>query len=96
MYDRPPGLSPADHSRSSVKRSNSPPQYFSNASKKKNNFPPELLQSGSDFSSAGLSRLIHRNQRPNEARHCAKTKWGATCPAFMSGQASGSGVPAAA
>src|ERR1700685_4198834 len=35
--------------------------------------PPELLQIGSDFSAAGLSRLIDRNQRLNEARHCAKT-----------------------
>jgi hypothetical protein len=31
-------------------------------------FPPELLQIGSDFSSAGLSRLINRNQRLSEAR----------------------------
>jgi hypothetical protein len=31
-------------------------------------FPPELVQIGSDFSSAGLSRLINRNQRLNEAR----------------------------
>jgi hypothetical protein len=40
-------------------------------------FPPEMLQIGSDFSTAGLSRLISRNQRLNEARHCAETKWGA-------------------
>src|ERR1700683_1834741 len=39
-------------------------------------FPPELLQIGSDFSSAGISRLIARNQRLSEARHCAKTQWG--------------------
>jgi hypothetical protein len=32
-------------------------------------FPPELLQIGSDFSTAGLSRLINRNQRLTEARH---------------------------
>src|SRR5580704_11919024 len=38
-------------------------------------FPPELLQIGSDFSSAGLSRLIARNQRLNEARHCAENQW---------------------
>jgi hypothetical protein len=39
-------------------------------------FPPEVLQIGSDFSSAGIRRLISRNQRLNEARHCAKTQWG--------------------
>ncbi len=33
-----------------------------------NDFPPELLQIGSDFSSAGLTRLINRNQRLTEAR----------------------------
>jgi len=38
-------------------------------------FPPEILQIGSDFSSAGLSRLINRNQRLNEARHCAENLW---------------------
>jgi hypothetical protein len=32
-------------------------------------FPPELLQIGSDFLSAGLSRLIKRSQRLSEARH---------------------------
>jgi hypothetical protein len=31
-------------------------------------FPPEILQIGSDFSSAGIRRLINRNQRLNEAR----------------------------
>jgi hypothetical protein len=31
-------------------------------------FPPEILQLGSDFSSAGIRRLIGRNQRLNEAR----------------------------
>src|ERR1700680_351918 len=31
-------------------------------------FPPEILQIGSDFSSAGIRRLIGRNQRLNEAR----------------------------
>jgi hypothetical protein len=55
-------------------------------------FPPEILQTGSDFSSAGLSRLIDRNQRLNEARHCAKTQWGGP----MACQAAGSGIPAAA
>jgi hypothetical protein len=39
-------------------------------------FPPEILQIGSDFSSVGIRRLINRNQRLNEARHCAETKWG--------------------
>src|SRR6202046_578204 len=39
-------------------------------------FPPEILQIGSDFSSAGIRRLIDRNQRLNQARHCAETKWG--------------------
>jgi hypothetical protein len=38
-------------------------------------FPPEILQIGSDFSSAGIRRLITRNQRLNEARRCAKTEW---------------------
>jgi hypothetical protein len=32
-------------------------------------FPPEILAIGSDFSSAGIRRLIGRNQRLNEARH---------------------------
>src|SRR6204780_4109532 len=32
-------------------------------------FPPEILQIGSDFSSAGIRRLINRNQRLNQARH---------------------------
>jgi len=40
-----------------------------------NDFPPEILQIGSDFSSVGIRRLIARNQRLNEARHCAKTQW---------------------
>src|SRR6202789_4388277 len=40
-------------------------------------FPPELLQIGSDFSTAGLSRLIDRNQRLNQARQYAKTQWNA-------------------
>jgi hypothetical protein len=34
-----------------------------------NDFPPEILAIGSDFSSAGIRRLITRNQRLNEARH---------------------------
>jgi len=53
-------------------------------------FPPELLQIGSDFSSAGLTRLINRNQRLTEARHCAKTKWGGPSAC----QAAGSGTSA--
>src|SRR5580692_9966431 len=32
-------------------------------------FPPEILAIGSDFSSAGIHRLISRNQRLNQARH---------------------------
>src|SRR5580693_9374424 len=40
-----------------------------------NDFPPEILQIGSDFSSAGLSRLLNRNQRLNEARRYAETQW---------------------
>jgi hypothetical protein len=38
-------------------------------------FPPEILAIGSDFSSAGIRRLIARNQRLNEARQCAKDQW---------------------
>jgi hypothetical protein len=56
-----------------------------------NDFPPEILSIGSDFSSAGIRRLIARNQRLNQARHCAKTQWGAP----MACQAPG-GMPAAA
>src|SRR5580692_5640425 len=46
-------------------------------------FPPELLQIGSDFSRATLTRLLARNQRLSEAHHCAKIKWSApmTCQA---------------
>jgi hypothetical protein len=55
-------------------------------------FPPELLQIGSDFSAAGLSRLIDRNQRLNEARHCAKTTWAQP----VAGQSPGLQVSAAA
>jgi len=55
-------------------------------------FPPELIQIGSDFSSAGLTRLINRNQRLTEAHHCAKTKWGRPSAC----QAAGSGTSAAA
>src|SRR5580658_9382071 len=33
-----------------------------------NDFPPEILQLGSDFSIAGIRRLIDRNQRLSEAR----------------------------
>jgi hypothetical protein len=54
-------------------------------------FPPEILQIGSDFSSAGIHRLIDRNQRLNQARHCAKTQWGGP----MASQSPGSGIPAA-
>jgi hypothetical protein len=54
-------------------------------------FPPEILQIGSDFSSAGIRRLIDRNQRLNQARHCAKTQWGGP----IAGQSPGSGIPAA-
>ena len=57
-----------------------------------NDFPPELLQIGSDFSTAGIRRLISRNQRLNEARQCSKTKWGAS----MATQAAGAGTSAAA
>src|SRR6202451_4064920 len=38
-------------------------------------FPPEILQIGCDFSRAGLSRLVNRNQSLNEARHCAQNQW---------------------
>jgi hypothetical protein len=37
-----------------------------------NDFPPELLQLGSDFSSAGIRRLIDRNQRLSEARQVGR------------------------
>src|SRR6202050_748902 len=37
-----------------------------------NDFPPEILQIGSDFSSAGISRLMARNQRLGEARQVAR------------------------
>src|ERR1700685_1852413 len=37
-----------------------------------NDFPPEILQIGSDFSSAGIRRLIDRNRRLAEARHSAE------------------------
>src|SRR6204780_2674750 len=40
-----------------------------------NDFPPEILATGSDFSSAAIRRLIARNQRLIEARHCAKNQW---------------------
>jgi hypothetical protein len=43
-------------------------------------FPPEILQIGSDFSSAGIRRLIARNQRLNEARHCAENRWNPKVP----------------
>jgi hypothetical protein len=55
-----------------------------------NDFPPELLQIGSDFSSAGLSRLINRNQRLTEARGYAKTQWRGP----MACESSDSGIPA--
>ena len=53
-------------------------------------FPPELLQIGSDFSSAGLSRLINRNQRLTEARGYAKTQWRGP----MASESPDSGIPA--
>ena len=37
-----------------------------------NDLPPDSLQIGSDFSSAGLSRLINRNQRLSDARLMGK------------------------
>ena len=55
-----------------------------------NDFPPELLQIGSDFSSASLSRLINRNQRLTEARGYAKTQWRGP----MACESSDSGIPA--
>src|ERR1700684_1363175 len=56
-----------------------------------NDFPQEILQIGSDFSTAAIRRLIARNQRHNQARHCAKNQWGGA----MAGQAP-AGMPAAA
>jgi hypothetical protein len=55
-------------------------------------FPPEILQIGSDFSSAGIRRLIDRNQRLTEGRRYAKNQEG--CP--IAGQSSGSVIPAVA
>jgi hypothetical protein len=55
-------------------------------------FPPEILQIGSDFSSAGIRRLIDRNQRLSEARRCAETQWRG--PAACESPAPG--IPAAA
>jgi hypothetical protein len=43
-------------------------------------FPPEILQIGSDFSSAGIRRLIDRNQRLNQARHGAENRWDPKVP----------------
>src|ERR1700678_779256 len=43
-------------------------------------FPPEILQIGSDFSSAGIRRLVSLNQRLNEARHCAENRWNPKVP----------------
>src|SRR6204780_1499007 len=40
-----------------------------------NDFPPEIVRTGSDFSTAGIRRLILRNQRLTEARCYAKTQW---------------------
>jgi hypothetical protein len=48
-----------------------------------NDFPPEILQIGSDFSSAGIRRLIGRNRRLNEARQCAKTSGAGPWPANL-------------
>ncbi|MGA3235516.1 MAG: hypothetical protein ABSG03_04385 [Bryobacteraceae bacterium] len=55
-------------------------------------FPPEILQIGSDFSSAGIRRLVDRNQRLSEARRCAENRggWPMAC------QAQGSGTSTAA
>jgi hypothetical protein len=39
-------------------------------------FPPELLQIGSDFSSAGIRRLVARNQRLTEARRYSENQVG--------------------
>jgi hypothetical protein len=55
-------------------------------------FPPEILAIGSDLSSAGIRRLIARNQRLNQARRCAEAKWAGP----MASQAPCSGVPASA
>src|SRR6202162_5139057 len=55
-------------------------------------FAAELLQMGSDFSSAGIRRLIARNQRLDEARRCAETKWSGPTAC----QAAGSGASTAA
>jgi hypothetical protein len=38
-------------------------------------FPPEMLKNGSDFSTAGVNRLITRNQRLAEARFYAGKRW---------------------
>src|SRR5580658_10005192 len=53
-------------------------------------FPPEILQIGSDFSSAGIRRLVSLNQRLNEARHCAKNQWRRP----MACESTGSAIPA--
>jgi hypothetical protein len=37
-------------------------------------FPPEILAIGSDFSSAGIRRLVNRNQRLSDARHLLMKK----------------------
>jgi hypothetical protein len=42
-------------------------------------FPPELLKNGSDFSIAGINRLIDRNRRLDEARFHAEGS-SKTCP----------------
>lgn len=55
-------------------------------------FPPELVNIGFDFSSAGIQRLIARNQRLDEARHCAKNRWEPKIP----GPNPGVRMPAAA
>ena len=38
-------------------------------------FPPSVLRNGSDFSPAGINRLIVRNRRLEEARHNDKGGW---------------------
>jgi hypothetical protein len=38
-------------------------------------FPPGLIENGSDFSTAGINRLIVRNRRLEEAQHYEKGGW---------------------
>jgi hypothetical protein len=57
-------------------------------------FPPEILQIGSDFSSAGIRRLVSLNQRLNEARRCAHVV-PKTSGAGLACESTGSVIPAA-